>query len=372
MRVIWLILAATMLCVLGYAQQIINNTDQPKSKHSGRVVELVEISTISDESGDFFFKRPNSFRVAQNGDLFIRDSEQLLQFGINGDFKRNFFVKGEGPGEMTSMTGFEVSKEEVIICCDSPSKIMKMDIKGNLIKEIPMKFGRRLRSFEFFHNNEYFFFLIDWERMTKFDGVIDLPHELISMASDGVTITKHTVFPTKVVNAMRGGVSGGYIPVDRLFSVQCKDKYLIVSHTEEYLLTLFNAESKQIIKFNRPYLRIKATGKNDKRPNLRITLGRQTFQAPKRNYLYDVEQLWVNGEVLWVLTSTYEEGKGFAVDVFDMSGTYIDMFFLKLPEKTVEEYFGYYQMAVSGDFFYATEKDKDENYIIKKYKIVDN
>jgi len=356
-----------------FAQEIIENPEKPLNKNAGRIVQLKEIHRITDESGRYFFKRPHNFQVATNGDLFIKDKEQLLQFDSKGNYIRNLYKKGQGPGEMTSIKGYQLTEKEVIIYCDNPSKVLKFDYEGNILKEIPIYQKKRFYTFEFLYDGRFYFFHIDWGHLDKLEGVVGFPYKLLSLSTNGEILTEHMTFPTKSVIAGKGGIRGGWVPVDRLITVPWQEKYLVVSHTEEYLLTLFDAESQQIVRrFKRKYPRIKATDKNDKRPNFSITLDRQKFQAPKRNYLYDIEQLWANGEFLWVLTSTTEEEKGYAVDVFDINGVYTDMFFLKLPKKATDYYFGFFQMGLSGEFFYATEKDDNDNYVIKKYKILDN
>jgi len=355
-----------------FAQEIIENSEKPLSKNAGRIVQLKEIHRITDESGRYFFKRPHNFQVAANRDLFIKDKEQLLQFDSKGNYIRNLYKKGQGPGEMTSIKGYQLTEKEVIIYCDNPSKILKFDYEGNILKEIPIYQKKRFYTFEFLYDGRFYFIHIDWGQLDKLEGVVGFPYKLLSLSTNGEILTEHMTFPTKSVIAGKEGIRGGWIPVDRLITVPWQEKYLVVSHTEEYLLTLFDAESQQIVrKFKRKYPRIKASAENDKRPNLSITLDRQKFQAPKRNYLYDIEQLWVNGKFLWVLTSTIEEGKGFVVDVFDIDGAYTDMFFLKLPKKATDDYFGIFQMGVSGEFFYATEKDENDNYVIRKYRILD-
>ncbi|TET66361.1 MAG: 6-bladed beta-propeller [Candidatus Aminicenantes bacterium] len=354
------------------AQAVIENPEKPLGKNAGRIVQLKEIYRIIDENGKYFFRRPHNFQVAPNGDLFIQDREQLLQFDSKGNFIRNLYKKGQGPGEVTSIRGYQLTETEVIIHSDSPSKILKFDYEGNMLKEMPINQKKRFYTFEFYYYEQYYFLYIDWEQIDKLEGVVGFPYKLVSLFANGEILTEYVTFPTKSVLAVKGGIRGGWVPVDRLITIPWQERYLVISHTEEYLLTLFDAESQQIVRrFKRKYPRIKATDKNDKRPNLSITLDRQKFQAPKRNYLYDIEQLWVNGEFLWVLTSTIEEGKGYMVDVFDINGVYTDMFFLKVPKKATDDYFGLFQMAISGEFFYATEKDKDDNYVIKKYRILD-
>lgn len=355
-----------------YAQEIIENPEKPLSKNAGRIVQLKEIHRITDESGKYLFRRPYNIRVAPNGDLFIQDREQLLQFDSKDSYIRNLYKKGQGPGEMTSIKGYQLIEKEVIIHSDSPSKILKCDYEGNILKEIPIYQKKRFYTFEFYYDEKYYFLYIDWEQVDKLEGVVGFPYKLVSLSANGEILTEYMTFPTKSVLAVKGGIRGGWIPVDRLITIPWQERYMVISHTEEYLLTMFDAKSQQIVRmFKRKYPRIKATDKNDKRPNLSITLDRQKFQAPKRNYLYDIEQLWVNGEFLWVLTSTTEEGKGYMVDVFDINGVYTDMFFLKLPKKATDDYFGLFQMGVSGEFFFATEKDKNNNYVIKKYRILD-
>jgi len=62
------------------SQEIIENPEKPLSKNAGRVVRMEKVHEITDESGEFFFKHPGNFRVAPNGDFFISDADQLLQF----------------------------------------------------------------------------------------------------------------------------------------------------------------------------------------------------------------------------------------------------------------------------------------------------
>ncbi|MCJ7580478.1 MAG: 6-bladed beta-propeller [Candidatus Aminicenantes bacterium] len=352
------------------AQEIIENPEKSLSKNAGRVLELKEVLRITDESGEFYFSRPYNLQIAPNGDLFIQDREQILHFDSKGKYQRNLFRKGQGPGEMISLTRYQLAEESIIIHCVSPSKILKVNYRGNLIEEITINQKEKLDSFQFFYDGQYYLFHIDWRQIDTFEGVVGLPHELLSLSADGEILTKHMTFPTKVVIASQSGIRGGYVPVDRQISAVWMKKYLVISHTEEYLLSLFDAKSQKIVKkFKREYPRVKATEKNDKRPNLRIVFDGKSFQAPKRNYHYDIEQLWVHDNKLWVLTSKTEEGKGYVVDVFDINGIYTDMFYLNLPQAITKEYIGYVQMNISGDFLYASVKDENDLYVIKKYRM---
>ncbi|GAF92452.1 unnamed protein product, partial [marine sediment metagenome] len=241
---------------------------------------------------------------------------------------------------------------------------------GNLIEEIPIHPKKRLASFQFFNDGQYYFFHIGWRQLDTFEGVVGLPYDLVSLSADGDILTEHKTFPTKAVIASKGGIRGGFVPVDKQITAVWMSKYLVISHTGEYLLNLFDAESQKIIRmFKRKYPRIKATDKNDKRPDLRIDWDGIIFRSPKRRYLYDIEKLLINGNNLWVLTSKIKEGKGYVVDVFDINGVYTDMFYLKLPQEITKEYIGIVNMNLSGEFLYAAVKDDNDLYTIKKYRL---
>lgn len=369
-RIILLLLFGLSFFLIIFAQHIKENPEGPSSEDAGRIVQLKEIQRITDESGKYFFRHPVNFQVAPHGDLFIQDVEQLLQFDSKGNYIRNLFRKGQGPGEMTSLRGYQLIDKGVIIYCDRPSKILEFDYEGNILKEIPIYQKKRFDTFEFYYNGRYYFLYIDWQQPDILKRVVGLPYELVSLSSDGKTLTEHMTFLTQSVIAAKGGIRGGWVPVDRMITIPWQEKYLVISHTEEYLLILFDAESQQIrTKFRRKYPRIKATDKNDRRPNLTITLDGVKFEAPKRNHLYDIEQLWVNGKFLWVLTSTLEKEKGYLVDVFDINGVYVDNFFLGLHEEIMYDYIGFVPMRPFGEFLIAAVQDENGNYIIKKYRM---
>ncbi|MCJ7582075.1 MAG: hypothetical protein MUP98_16305, partial [Candidatus Aminicenantes bacterium] len=56
---------------------VIKNTNKPKNPEAGRVLQLKEEFRITDESGKFFFRSPRNLQIAQNGNLFVQDNEQL-------------------------------------------------------------------------------------------------------------------------------------------------------------------------------------------------------------------------------------------------------------------------------------------------------
>jgi len=76
---------------------VIKNTEKPKNPDAGRILQLKEEFRITDESGKYFFRSPRNLQIAQNGNLFVQDNEQLLQFDSEGTYLRDLYKKGQGP-----------------------------------------------------------------------------------------------------------------------------------------------------------------------------------------------------------------------------------------------------------------------------------
>jgi hypothetical protein len=87
-------------------------------------------------------------------------------------------------------------------------------------------------------------------------------------------------------------------------------------------------------------------------------------------YQNDVQKLLIFKDKLWVLTSTYEKGKGILVDVFNQAGEYIDNFFLPLF-KIKRENLGTWPMTVDSDALFVLEINEDETLSFVKYKIIE-
>jgi hypothetical protein len=153
-----------ILCVLSIwigasicsAQTIIQNSDKPLAKNAGRVVALKEVLKIVDEGDQYFFKYPFGLKIAPNGSIFVQEQEHLWQFNQNGKFVRDYFKKGQGPGEMIYISNFDLTGEHIIIHTSSPSKIMWIDYQGQLAKEFTVPQKRSL-MFLLFHKDVYFF-----------------------------------------------------------------------------------------------------------------------------------------------------------------------------------------------------------------------
>ena len=146
-----------------------------------------------------------------------------------------------------------------------------------------------------------------------------------------------------------------------------KDKYLVICHAEEYRLRLFDLHQKQIVKdFGREYRRVRFKQDDSGRVEIRPEVFRF---APPVKHLNDIQQLFIGGDYIWVMTSTIEPGKGVLFDVFNEQGEYVDHFYLPLQQSVIAEALEDLPLTFHKDHMYVVEYDKDDLPSIVKYRI---
>jgi len=365
MKALALILVTTLYCSFSNVQQIKNSSEKPLSKNAGRTVELKEIHKITDKVGEYFFRNPYNIQISPKGDVFVQDSKQLLHFGPDGNFRRNLFNVGEGPGEMTNMSNYQLTSNHIIIHA-TPPKIMRFDYEGKLVDEVKIRSREWLPNFLFFYNGYYYFLKPDWTKLVGHEKIVDVPQQLFSLSADGMTATQIMEFPCKYFIAQTGGEKA-VIQVNSLITTCLKGRFLLISHTPEYSVKLFNAESNELACiFQRKYLRVKATNQALENQPV-ITMGGKSYTKPEKEFQDDIIAIVTNQEMVWVLTSTDNPKMGVLIDVFDVNGTFLDSFFLKFPSGIPEKIRERPQLAVRGRVIYAVRRAENHTVSLVKY-----
>jgi hypothetical protein len=356
--------------LVAYSQTIIENPARPENPKSGRVVELREVMRITGERQDYYFKFPRSIKVAPDGSIFVQDDNEFLQFDKNGKFIRNLFKKGQGPNEMESMGQYQFARDCLIVHCQLPNKVIWFDYNGQVIKEFMIHEKRP--DFQFFSKDTYYFLRFAFPKFEKREEVFDLNYELVSLSADGKDLKILMSFPTRYYSYSEKG-AGAIIPIAKLIAAPFQSRFLFISHTSEYLIKVFDSEVNQIVRsFGRKYRRIN-WDKNRKRSG--VLFGNKPINPPPQKYENDIREMWVNGDQLWVVTSTFDESKGFLVDVFDINGKFLDSFFLhqsdevRLARMDKLMDYGVKMMTVAGEFLYFSEEDESGNLFIVKYRM---
>lgn len=355
-----------------FTQTVIENPEKPLGKNAGRVVELGEVMQISDIGDKFYFQFPSNLKVAPDGSIFIKDEDQLLQFSPSGKFIHNFFKKGQGPGEMGYVVNYYFHDGNIIIHSSMPPKILWFDFGGELIKEFKIYRQIGPLRFRLFHNNQYYFFSSERAIMKGEPKIVDLDQQLISVTPDGKEMKRLISFPIKKYVVAGKGGGRVVVPVNYLITVLYRKKFLFVSNTMEYLMKLYDVEENRIIRaFKRKYKRVKTPKEAGKEKRGGPMIDGKVVTPPRQKYLIDIQNLFVSNDQLWVMTSTKDKKKRTLIDVFNFEGKYIDNFYMRFPENIFRDRYIPEPVVISGNIFYALEKNKDETYEIGVYKIKD-
>jgi hypothetical protein len=359
-KIILLIISLLILPSAILAQNIIENPEKPDNKNAGRVLQLKEELRITDESGYFFFKSPWEIKVSDNGFIFVREKDKLYKFDASGKFIKNILKSGEGPGEILELESFHFDKDEIILFCSMRNKIVKTDMDGHLIKDLKLgekRFSRLLSYYE----KKYFIVDFEWKSLEKTTGIKEVNHTLYIVVEAGeISLTPYS-FPTKQAMHLRtlgGRGSISFSPITRIKTARAFPKYLYLAHTQDYLIKLLDLDTSQIVRtFRRVYKKVKHESQ-------------ELSEFLMSEYQNDVQNLLIYRGRLWVLTSTFQEGKGILVDVFNREGKYLDNFYLPLF-KIKRENLGAWPITVIDDSLFVLEINEDETFAVVKYKIVE-
>jgi hypothetical protein len=342
------------------AQQRIENPAKPQNPNAGRTLKLEEVLKITDESGDFFFQSPRDIKVAPDGSLFISDRESLVRLDEDGNFINDYYKKGQGPGELNSLRAFVIEDDVIIIYSGNPNKLVWFKFSGELIQDkkifdVP-GFLRLVH-----HSNGLFYFIKYGIPNTegKFD-IVDIPQNLIAVDNEGQLRGEIASFPTKVF-ASGSGTSGAMVNIEDVYSVPMESRILLVSHTSEYLVKVFDLDAQSVVRsFTRKYKRIRPPADWQ---SGRIGTGDGKMHSPPRpDFLNDISGFFPYQGKLWIMTSTKDDKKGQLIDVFDAQGTFVDSFYLKIDGRL---------MGTHEDCLFVLKRNEDDLVYIVKYRVID-
>jgi hypothetical protein len=348
---------------------VVYNPEQPMSQNAGRVLQLKEELRITDSPEQFYFTSPHNIKVAPDGSLFILDEEQFLKFDETGRFIKNLFKKGQGPGEFERIGDYLFSDHEIVVIQGGPNKIVRLDMMGELIGEIRPEepVSKLIACFK----AEYITARSSFPKLEKAGDepqIIDIAWSLKSVAENGSVEKPNLDFPVKwYAKRLRNAIIANFI-VD-FTAKPFMDKFLVIYHTQEYMLKLLDLESRQIVRaFTREYRSVnwkpEKTGRVETRPNI-YTL------VPPVDCLNDIQKLFIQEKTIWAMTSTMDEEKGILVDVFNFRGEYSDSFYLPLQHHVKIEGLNQHPLTIHGDSLFIVEYDENDMPLVVKYRILD-
>lgn len=344
-----------LLCVCVFGQGAKLDQLKPLNKRPGGSVKLKKVLRISDDFTNFYFRYPHNMALDQYGDVYVMDYNQFLRFDKGGKFLHNFYQRGQGPGELVTMKNYLLFKDHIIILNVRPHKILWFKKDGFYVREFRIRKNFFTGKLLTYRNGKYY---VVTSGIPKIKGEKSFTYDLFriyELSEDDGNFKQLAAFPVKtfVVN-----LGGGRASKDlaNFFSRVYKDRYVVISHSREYQVKIFDLEKAQIIRvFSRKYSRIKKNSSSD--DDVIINLKR--YKELEMEYEEDIEDIALFGDEIWVVTSTKKKEQTL-IDVFDHDGYYLDNFYLKL-NGTI--------MASDGKHILVREKDRNENPIIVKYLV---
>jgi hypothetical protein len=354
------------LAALGQPQRVIENPAKAPNPKAGRVISLEEVMRIEDTGQDFYFKNVFRIRVSSGGEIFVCGFDQVLQFDPQGRFVRNLVKKGQGPGELSSVSDVFAASDRVHLL-SAREKILTYDLDGHLLDEISLReAGRPVTKILTAGAGSIF---VTRENQPVETGLFQCPEDILAVPAGGGDIKVVGSFPLpKFAFAMDNGqwAVGGHAS---LIAVRFKDPQVFLSHTSEYLVKLFDAGTGKVLRaFRRDYprVRLKLQGKSSG-PEPEIV---RKMRAIIPKDLNDINDLHVVEGRLWVQTSTFDPEKGVLFDVFDPAGHFEDSFFLKWwPEKPAGAD-ARKRLTFTGCFVYFSDTTEDGLIVIRKCRLL--
>lgn len=368
-----------LFMTFGFAHGIktIDNPEQPVKKDTGKILQLKEVLQIHDNDRSYYFKYPNDFKISSNGDIFLCDENQLLKFGPDGKFIKNFQKTGQGPQEVLWVTSYLLENEILTIFGSRQNKIVVFNHEtGEYIREFKLPLNSIYSAGQLFYRYDgclFFHRLETVESKGKIE-LMDLDDRFMSLSPDGTQYEKHTAFSRKVFNGRTSGNSF-LLTYSELLLCPAGGDLLYVSHTPEYNLKLYSFKTDSILyQFHRKYNRVEVTEETRKYTPVggfnRFRMGGGQWYTPEvPKYHLDIQALFFVKGRLWVITSTTKDDKKVLVDVFDKNGVYEENFYIECPPFLNPLEIRKWIKAIDRDFLYAVEEDKDGSHFIKKYKI---
>ncbi|MBC7361740.1 MAG: 6-bladed beta-propeller [Candidatus Aminicenantes bacterium] len=255
--------------------EIIENPERASSKNT----ELKRIFAIDDQPDKFFFRFPFDLKLSSAREIFVLDHEQILHFDSSAKFVRNYFKKGQGPGEMQFASSIIIDGKNLVAFDVYGIKVCRFDFNGNLVAEVKinnLQIGANLVHVD---RSKYYFARSGFPDTGGKWAKIDNPNYFLVYDEKEKKLEELAAFPVATWAISSGGARGK-IETTRFRVVPYRNGLFVICHTEEYLLKIFDVEKRQVVRaFRQQYQRIKMPERKELAATVVIN-GRQYSYTP--------------------------------------------------------------------------------------------
>ena len=370
-RIKWIascLLISALFSILLFAQEVkIEKKDGVVIVHNPK--ELVDLPSILStlklredlrigiESGDenYMFSQLNSIQVSDEEEVIVYDGLEvsIKVFDKNGKFIRKFGQKGQGPGEIQSVSYINLIGENLNVMDRGNNRFSYYSIEGECIKEIPTGKYRPYFAKADSRGNIYgFVLIIEKKKVTQ---------DLVKFNQE--------FKPTRTITSRE--MPKEPPPADLMELIRfhvLKDDYFIWGRTYEYEFNIIDNGGKLIRQIIKDYNPIRITKDNLIEEFKRRYPGKKIPPKVPRipdhfpNHFPIFEDFLCDDEGrIFVRTYERDEKDNVYYDVFDPEGRYFTRFTLPFEEKV--------SVIKKNKMYCVIHGDKEGIPMIKRYEM---
>ena len=325
------------------------------------VVSLKEKFTIQDKPELFYFKFSRYLVVDKKGYICVKDYDQLLLFSPEGEFIKNIFKKGQGPGEMSDICGIYPEQEKIIAFNRAPSKLLKFNYSGKFESESSILLNLIKANFLTFYNNRFYFFIESY-RNIEGEATLNTKVRLFSIDEEGENSRDENIYFNKKYFLSRNIV----LNINFIQIARKNNNSFYISNNGNYEVKLLDLQKKELsILIKKDYKKVKI-----KKSWRKILNPGQNSRLYIRKTIDDIQRIWIYNDKIWLLTSTFIEKKNLIkVDVYSMKGKYGGSFYLRMSDNTHLFMLSYNPMTFSNGLLYIYEETEEGISRLVCYKL---
>lgn len=325
------------------------------------VVSLKEKFSIQDNPGLFYFKFPRYLVVDKKGYICVKDHDQLLLFSPEGEFIKNIFKKGEGPGEMLDICGIYPEQEKIIAFTRAPSKLLKFNYSGKFESESSILLNLNKANFLTFYNNRFYFFIESYRNIGG-ETTLNTKVELFSIDEEGQNYRDENMYFNKKYYLSRNIV----LNINFVQIARKNNHSFYIANSGNYEVKYLDLQKKELstlIRKDYKNVKIKKSWREILNPG----------QPPRlyiRKIIDDIQRIWIYNDKIWLLTSTFIEKKNLIkVDVYSSKGKYEGSFYLRMSNNIHPFMLSYIPMTFFNGLLYICEETKESISRLVCYKL---
>lgn len=296
-----------------------------KSQLDPKLLVLTEIARLNSDQDLVPIVQPEKLLYTNNGEIYIKGRNQILQFDKQKRYKKNLFKQGEGPGEFKYIGGFYFSDNHLIIGNSNPSKICFFNTAGSLVNEISFQNSSRAIIYLFSYKQTHYFKKSINKGPFK-TGISTSKNNLFVGDQTGNLKDLHIHFSKKNV-ILAKGKSLMISSLTKLMTACDNQQYAYFCHKERYEVKQFDLKIQKITNiFKRdfkPQLYYPQKGLSKLNQKIESIVNAKTFN--------DIYSITMMDKDLMVITSHIDTNKGVLMDRFNSSGKWLASYWLPIP-----------------------------------------